>query len=81
METYSPVSNKDSMRVVMAIIAHYYFELYQMDVKTTFLNDEFHEEVYIDQPEGFHDNCKQNMICWLNKPYIRSKASISIVVS
>ena len=37
-ETYSPVSKKDSLRIVMALVAHNDLELYQMDVKTTFLN-------------------------------------------
>ena len=37
-ETYSPVSKKDSFRIVMAIVAHFNLELHQMDVKTAFLN-------------------------------------------
>ena len=54
-ETYSPVSNKDSLRIVMALVAHYDLELYQMDVKTVFLNGGLHEVVYMDQPKGFQD--------------------------
>ena len=37
-ETSSPVSCKDSFRIIMALVAHYDLELHQMDVKTTFLN-------------------------------------------
>ena len=37
-ETFSPVSTKDSFRVIMALVAHFDLELHQMDVKTTFLN-------------------------------------------
>ena len=37
-ETFSPVSCKDSFRIIMALVAHYDLELHQMDVKTTFLN-------------------------------------------
>ncbi|KAL0304706.1 UNVERIFIED_CONTAM: Copia protein [Sesamum calycinum] len=37
-ETFSPVSNKDSLRIIMALVAHFYLELHQMDVKTAFLN-------------------------------------------
>ena len=37
-ETFSPVSTKDSFRVVMALVAHFDLELHQMDVKTIFLN-------------------------------------------
>jgi hypothetical protein len=37
-ETFSPVSCKDSLRIIMALVAHYDLELHQMDIKTTFLN-------------------------------------------
>ena len=37
-ETFSPVSKKDSFRIVMALVAHYDLDLHQMDVKTAFLN-------------------------------------------
>jgi hypothetical protein len=37
-ETFSPVSKKDSLRIIMALVAHFYLELHQMDVKTAFLN-------------------------------------------
>jgi hypothetical protein len=37
-ETFSPVSFKDSLRIIMTLVAHYDLELHQMDIKTTFLN-------------------------------------------
>ena len=37
-KTFSPLSTKDSLRVIMAIVAHFDLELHQMDVRTTFLN-------------------------------------------
>ena len=37
-DTFSPVSSKDSMRVVMSFVAYFDLELHQMDVKTAFLN-------------------------------------------
>ncbi|RVW95242.1 Retrovirus-related Pol polyprotein from transposon TNT 1-94 [Vitis vinifera] len=46
-ETFSPVSKKDSLRIVMALVAHFDLELHQMDVKTAFLNGDLHEEVYM----------------------------------
>ncbi|RVW29582.1 Retrovirus-related Pol polyprotein from transposon TNT 1-94 [Vitis vinifera] len=52
-ETFSPVSKKDSLRVIMTLVAHFDLELQQMDVKTTFLNGNLEEEVYMKQLEGF----------------------------
>ncbi|RVW81820.1 Retrovirus-related Pol polyprotein from transposon TNT 1-94 [Vitis vinifera] len=52
-ETFSPVSKKDSLRIIMALVAHFDLELQQMDVKTAFLNGELEEEVYMKQLEGF----------------------------
>jgi hypothetical protein len=66
-ETFSPVSKKDSFRIVMALVAHYDLELHQMDVKTAFLNGNLHETVYMAQPEGFVVNEKEQMACKLNK--------------
>ena len=37
----------------MALVAHYDLELHQMDVKTTFLNGDLDENVYMAQPKGF----------------------------
>ncbi|CAL9026013.1 unnamed protein product, partial [Prunus brigantina] len=66
-ETFSPVSKKDSLRIIMALVAHYDLELHQMDVKTAFLNGSLEEEVYMDQPEGFSLKGKEHMVCKLKK--------------
>ena len=42
-ETFSPVSRKDSLRVLMALVAYFDLELHQMDVKTAFLNGDLQE--------------------------------------
>ena len=52
-ETFSPVSCKNSFRIIRALVAHYDLELHQMDVKTTFLNSDLHENVYMAQHKGF----------------------------
>ena len=66
-ETFSPVSKKDSLRIIMALVAQYDLELHQMDVKTTFLNGDIEEEIYMDQPEGFSMEGKDHMVCKLKK--------------
>jgi hypothetical protein len=60
-ETFSPVSKKDSFRIVMSLVAHYDSELHQMDIKTVFLNDDMQESVYMAQPEGFAIEGKEHM--------------------
>ena len=52
-KTFSPVSSKDSFRTIMALMAHFDLELHQMDVKTTFLNGDIDETIYMVQPEYF----------------------------
>ena len=53
MKTFSSISKKDSLRIILALIAHFDLELQQIDVKTAFLNGELKEEVYMKQLEGF----------------------------
>ncbi|KAL0393280.1 UNVERIFIED_CONTAM: Retrovirus-related Pol polyprotein from transposon TNT 1-94 [Sesamum radiatum] len=53
-ETFSPVSSKDSLRIIMALVAHFDLELHQMDVKTTFLNGDIDEMIYMMQPETLY---------------------------
>ena len=65
-ETFSPVAMVKSIRILLAIAAYYDYEIWQMDVKTAFLNGNLQEEVYMTQPEGFtsEDGTK---VCKLNK--------------
>jgi hypothetical protein len=62
-ETFSPVSCKDSFRIIMALVAHFDIELHQMDVKTTFLNGDLEENFYMKQPKGFFMKGKEHMGC------------------
>ncbi|KAJ9547978.1 hypothetical protein OSB04_020521 [Centaurea solstitialis] len=54
-ETFSPVAMLKSIRILMAILAYFNYEIWQMDVKTAFLNGKLTEDVYMEQPEGFED--------------------------
>nr|GEU52465.1 hypothetical protein [Tanacetum cinerariifolium] len=51
-ETFSPVVDIRAIRILIAITAYYDYEIWQMDVKTAFLNGYLNEEVYMEQPEG-----------------------------
>ncbi|KAL0404195.1 UNVERIFIED_CONTAM: Retrovirus-related Pol polyprotein from transposon TNT 1-94 [Sesamum radiatum] len=52
-KTYSPVAMAISIRILLVIAAWYDYEIWQMDVKTAFLNGFLEEEIYMDQPEDF----------------------------
>ena len=67
-ETFSPVSTKDYLRIIMAIVAHFDLKLHQMDVRTAFLNGDLVEDVYMSQPIGFEEVGKDHMVCKLQKP-------------
>ncbi|GJR41245.1 retrovirus-related pol polyprotein from transposon TNT 1-94 [Tanacetum coccineum] len=57
-ESFAPVARLEAVRIFVAHAAHKSFPIYQMDVKTAFLNGPLKEEVYVAQPEGFiPDGC------------------------
>ena len=64
-ETYAPVARMESIRMILAHASSKNIKVYQMDVKSAFLNGELEEEVYIEQPEGFVE--KGDYVCRLRK--------------
>ena len=66
-DTFSPVSMLKSIRILLAIAAHYDYEIWQMDVKTAFLNGELGEDIYMTQPEGFVAKGQEHLVCKLHK--------------
>nr|GEZ99045.1 retrovirus-related Pol polyprotein from transposon TNT 1-94 [Tanacetum cinerariifolium] len=54
-ESFAPVARIEAIRIFIANAASRNMTVYQMDVKTDFLNGELKEEVYVSQPEGFVD--------------------------
>nr|GFA17107.1 retrovirus-related Pol polyprotein from transposon TNT 1-94 [Tanacetum cinerariifolium] len=54
-ESFAPVARIEAIRIFIADAANKNMTIYQMDIKTTFLNDELKEEFYVSQPEGFVD--------------------------
>ncbi|KAI3780168.1 hypothetical protein L2E82_10129 [Cichorium intybus] len=66
-ETFSPVAKIKSIRIMLAIAAFHDYEIWQMDVKTAFLNGKLTEDVYMNQPEGFVDARYPNKMCKLER--------------
>jgi hypothetical protein len=54
-ETFAPVARLEAIRMLLAFTAHHEFKLYQMDVKSTFLNGPIQELVFVEQPPGLED--------------------------
>jgi hypothetical protein len=54
-EIFAPVARLESILLLLAYATHHDFKLYQMDVKSVFLNGLIKEEVYVEQPPGFED--------------------------
>ncbi|CAM8890383.1 unnamed protein product [Rhodiola kirilowii] len=66
-DTFSPVTRITSIRMIIAIAALHNLEIYQMDVKTAFLNGDLGEEVYMEQPEGCKVPGQEKKVCKLVK--------------
>jgi hypothetical protein len=66
-ETYALVSRLESIRILLAYATYHVFKLYQMDVKSAFLNGPIKEEVYVEQPPGFEDSEYPNHVYKLSK--------------
>ncbi|KAG8472893.1 hypothetical protein CXB51_034862 [Gossypium anomalum] len=60
-ETYAPVARLDTIRLIVGLAAHMQWNVYQLDVKSAFLNGILEEEIYVEQPEGFKVPGKEDM--------------------
>jgi hypothetical protein len=67
-KTFSPVTMLKSVRILLAIAVYFDYEIWQMDLKMTFLNGNLTEDVYMTQPECFVDSKHARKICQLQKP-------------
>ncbi|GJX47745.1 retrovirus-related pol polyprotein from transposon TNT 1-94 [Tanacetum coccineum] len=72
-ESFSPVARLEAIRIFIAYVAHKYFPIYQMDVKTEFFNGSLKEEVYVAQPDGFVDPDHPEKVYRLRKALYRLK--------
>jgi hypothetical protein len=80
-ETFSPVTMLKSVWILLAIAAYFNYEIWQMDVKTNFLNGNLTKDVYMTQPEGFVYHKHAGNICTLQKSiYVLMQASQSCIL-
>ena len=75
-ETISPMVRFAFIQLLLVMVAHLDLVLFQMDVKTAFLNDNLEEEIYMDQPIGFVSRDKRTRCVVLKGPDVgRSKSN------
>nr|GEZ53617.1 retrovirus-related Pol polyprotein from transposon TNT 1-94 [Tanacetum cinerariifolium] len=72
-ESFAPITRLKVVRIFIAYAAHKSFPIYQMDVKTAFLNGPLKEEVYVAQPDGFVDPDHPEKVYHLRKALFGSK--------
>ena len=66
-ETFAPVARMESIKILLALAYQLKFKLYQMDVKTAFLNGLLKEDVYVTQPKGFINPHSLDHVLYLKK--------------
>jgi hypothetical protein len=66
-EIFAPVAHLEAIRILLSFAASKGFKLYQMDVKSAFLNSVIQEEVFVKQPPGFENPKCPNRMCKLLK--------------
>lgn len=66
-EIFAQVTRLESIRLLIGMVCHLKFKLYQMDVKSAFLNGYLKEEVYVSQPKGFEDPVHRDYVLKLKK--------------
>ena len=66
-ETSAPMVRLEAIKMILAFASYKKLKVYQMDVRSGFLNGNLEEEVYIEQPEGFQLTDKGDYVCKLKK--------------
>jgi hypothetical protein len=74
-DTYSPLARLTTNRVLLSLTASHCLLVHQLDVKTTLLNGELDEEIYMEQPAGFVANGQEGMVCKILKSLYGLKTS------
>jgi hypothetical protein len=66
-ETFAPVEILEAIKMFLSYSCHNNFKLYNMDVKSSFLNGYLEEEVYMEKPEGFSLTDNPDYVCKMKK--------------
>jgi hypothetical protein len=74
-ETFALVARLDTIRTVITLAGQNGWLLYQLDVKSVFLNGEFKQEVYVEQPRGFIIEGEEDKVYRLKNALYRLKSS------
>eukprot|EP00253_Pinus_taeda_P024849 PITA_24849 len=74
-ETFAPIAKLEAIRMLLALSSFQKFKVYQMDVKSAFLNEDLEEEFYIEQLEGFILGNDAKLVCKLRKSLYGLKRS------
>jgi hypothetical protein len=77
-KTFGPVGRLESIRILLAYATHHGFKLFQIDIKSVFLNDSMKEEVYVEQPPGFKSEEYPNHVYKLNKVLYGLKQALRV---
>ena len=66
-ETFSPVVKASTIRIIFILAVSKGWDIQQIDINNSFLNEDLHEEVFMSQPDGFVDQAKPTNVCKLHK--------------
>ena len=66
-KTFAPITRLDTTRMLLAIATQKGWRIYQLDVKSAFVNGYLEEEIFVEQPEGFYVNGKKDKVYLLKK--------------
>ena len=66
-ETFAPIAKLNTIRMIIALATKHHWKIHQLDVKSSFLNGDLKEEVYLVQPEGFVKKGEEHLVCRLKK--------------
>lgn len=66
-DTFAPTMRYSFIRIVLALVSHYAWSIFQLDLKSFFLNGDLEEEVYVEQPHGYYVKGREDDVYLLKK--------------